>query len=433
MIELVNHIKKNIEEYRYGKKVLVFSFFADTIHYLKQNLKTLMSEAIPDFDKQSEFLTGQSSKTEDIVGRFSPISKKYCLDLVDGELNFLFATDVLSEGQNLQDSGHLINYDLHWNPVRMIQRNGRINRIGSVYDEVLIANMKPNSDLELYLNLVHRLEGKINTIKNTVGLDQSVLHNSDVNPIDFIEKYYNTGELPDLEDDYLAHTDTYINDLRVFLGRNDKESVDYLRVSSISKGKWNYLPESTDFRKSFISLVKIKGNTVSSKKEFKDMFFVEIEEDKDEFKAYYIDQTKALEYIKAIPEDNKRALDSIKTNRKRISSRVLAEAKRQAKNPDAYYQLKPSKLKALSYVVDYLVDTAKIDYKGIIEKGVNKTNVRDELEKILNKVSSEMKTVGSLQISTIIQFKDIFSEIYVSQSEEKEVNESDLILVYAKK
>ena len=163
------------------------------------------------------------------------------------------------------------------------------------------------------------------------------------------------------------------------------------------------------------------------------MFFVEIEEDKDEFKAYYIDQTKALEYIKAIPEDNKRALDSIKTNRKRISSRVLAEAKRQAKNPDAYYQLKPSKLKALSYVVDYLVDTAKIDYKGIIEKGVNKTNVRDELEKILNKVSSEMKTVGSLQISTIIQFKDIFSEIYVSQSEEKEVNESDLILVYAKK
>ena len=252
-------------------------------------------------------------------------------------------------------------------------------------------------------------------------------------PIDFIEKYYNTGELPDLEDDYLAHTDTYINDLRVFLGRNDKESVDYLRVSSISKGKWNYLPESTDFRKSFISLVKIKSNTVSSKKEFKDMFFVEIEEDKDEFKAYYIDQTKALEYIKAIPEDNKRALDSIKTNRKRISSRVLAEAKRQAKNPDAYYQLKPSKLKALSYVVDYLVDTAKIDYKGIIEKGVNKTNVRDELEKILNKVSSEMKTVGSLQISTIIQFKDIFSEIYVSQSEEKEVNESDLILVYAKK
>lgn len=433
LIELVNHIRNCLDEDKYGKKVLVFSFFADTVNYLKENLNKLMSDFIPDFDKQAEYLTGQSNKTESIVGRFSPISKKYLLKNSDEELNFLFATDVLSEGQNLQDAGHLINYDLHWNPVRMIQRNGRINRIGSVHEEVLIANMKPTSDLELYLNLVHRLEGKINTIKNTVGLDQSVLHNNDVNPIDFIEKYYNTGELPDLDDTFLAHTDTYISDLRKYLGRNDKESDDFLRVSGISKGKWNYLPESTEFKKNYITLAKIKGNTVSSKKEFKDMFFVEIEEDKDEFKAYYIDQTKALEFIKTNSEDNKKTIDSITTDRKKITSRALAEAKRQAKNPDAHYQLKPSKLRALGYVVDYLVDTSKIDYKGIIEKGVNKANVRDDLEKILNKVNGEMRTVGSLHMSTINQFKEIFSEIYDSQSEEKEVNESELILVYAYK
>lgn len=84
----------------------------------------------------------------------------------------MFATDILSEGQNLQDAGILVNYDLHWNPVRMIQRNGRVNRLGSKFDEVIIANMKPEDNIELYLKLIARLERKINTIKNTVGLDQ---------------------------------------------------------------------------------------------------------------------------------------------------------------------------------------------------------------------------------------------------------------------
>lgn len=64
---------------------------------------------------------------------------------------------------------------MHWNPVRMIQRNGRINRLGSNYDEILIANARPNDDLESYLKLVRRLERKIDTINSTVGNDQSIL------------------------------------------------------------------------------------------------------------------------------------------------------------------------------------------------------------------------------------------------------------------
>jgi superfamily II DNA/RNA helicase len=260
LIELVNHIKSKIIENKYGNKIIVFSFFADTINYLRQNLNSLMLEFIPDFNEKAEYITGQSFNTENIVRRFSPISKKYNVNSMNTELDFLFATDVLSEGQNLQDAGHLINYDLHWNPVRMIQRNGRINRIGSRYSEVLIANMKPTYELELYLNLVSRLEGKINTIKNTVGLDQGVLNTKDENPIDFIEKYYSKGELPDLGDDFLASSDNFVSDLRIFLGTNPKDSIDYRRISGIPKGKWNYLPQITEFKKSYISLVNIKGN-----------------------------------------------------------------------------------------------------------------------------------------------------------------------------
>jgi ERCC4-related helicase len=430
LLELVNHIKSKIIENKYGNKIIVFSFFADTINYLRQNLNSLMLEFIPDFNEKAEYITGQSFNTENIVRRFSPISKKYNVNSMNTELDFLFATDVLSEGQNLQDAGHLINYDLHWNPVRMIQRNGRINRIGSRYSEVLIANMKPTYELELYLNLVSRLEGKINTIKNTVGLDQGVLNTKDENPIDFIEKYYSKGELPDLGDDFLASSDNFVSDLRIFLGTNPKDSIDYRRISGIPKGKWNYLPQITEFKKSYISLVNIKGSTISSKKEFKDALFVEIEEDQNELKAYYIDQTKALQFIKTSVGDNERKVDLIKVDRKKIFARVVAEAKRQAMNTDTTYKLKANKIAALSAILEYLTDGKNIDYKGVIEKGVNKTNVRDDLERILNKANSEVKNLGSLNINTINQFKIIFTEIYESQSEEREIDESELILVY---
>lgn len=433
MKSLANHISRVIEDGKYGSKVLVFSFFADTINYLKDNFHKLMEDKISDFSRKSEFLTGNSNQTENIVGRFSPISKKYTLNLIDDELNFLFATDVLSEGQNLQDAAYLVNYDLHWNPVRMIQRNGRINRIGSNFESVLVGNMKPTSDLELYLNLVHRLESKINTIRNTVGLDQSILNNTDVNPIDFIERYYEKGELPELDDDFLAHTDSHINNLRKYLGINATDSKDFIRVSSIPKGKWNYLPKESDYNKNYLALVNVKGQTVESKHEFEDKFFVEIREDNNELKASYVDHVKALDVIEAKPEDNIRQKDTINVDRKKVSTRALGEARRQAANPDIVYSMPPRHLNALSHIVDYLGDTTKIDFKGIIERGVKKSNVKRELEKILNKINKEMNEIGSVNVDTIREFSDIFSIINEEQSENKMVTSSDLLLVYSKR
>lgn len=239
-----------VQSGNYGKKILVFSFFSDTIEYLKDCLPPLLAKKIPNFRKQSAFVSGNDKEVEIIAKKFSPISKKYNLKKEETEINFLFATDVLSEGQNLQDCGILVNFDLHWNPVRMIQRNGRINRLGSNYDEILIANARPNDDLESYLKLVRRLERKIDTINSTVGNDQSIL-GEEINPIEFNDMldYFNEDSkkaseaVIKLEEsgDILDWTDDYSSELRLFLEEH-KEDGEIDRIRSIPKGKWNYLP-----------------------------------------------------------------------------------------------------------------------------------------------------------------------------------------------
>jgi len=164
-----------------GQKILVFSYFKDTADYLynqllKDNnwLKEIGSLVI-------ELITGATSckQREDKVKRFSPQansqSKEELEILLKNPIDILISTDVLSEGQNLQDAGILINYDLHWNPVRMIQRAGRIDRLGTTYQKLYIYNCFPEEGLENLLGLVERLRQRIATIDREVGLDASVL------------------------------------------------------------------------------------------------------------------------------------------------------------------------------------------------------------------------------------------------------------------
>jgi len=168
-----------------GQKVLVFSYFKETAQYLHRELLndqgwlTAMGQnAKPPV---IELITGATpgAQRSDKVQRFSPISNcETPEDLVKAQENpidILICTDVLSEGQNLQDAGVLINYDLHWNPVRMIQRAGRIDRIGSPHPLLYIYNCFPEEGLERLLKLVQRLQERISTIDNEVGLDGSVL------------------------------------------------------------------------------------------------------------------------------------------------------------------------------------------------------------------------------------------------------------------
>jgi len=169
-----------------GKKIVIFSYFKDTARYLYGELNNAEFQKVLGHNRMS--ITDSDvkpSERKDRITRFAPKANE-ALHIKGGEkeIDLLVSTDVLSEGQNLQDADTVINYDLHWNPVRMIQRAGRIDRIGSEWDEVHVYNFYPEDRLESLLNLVHRLYEKLDAIKRSVGLDASTLGET-VHPKDF--------------------------------------------------------------------------------------------------------------------------------------------------------------------------------------------------------------------------------------------------------
>jgi superfamily II DNA or RNA helicase len=152
-----------------NRKVLVFTAFADTARYLYDQLALWAEEGL---GIHTALIVGDGSNRtslgnadyDDILTNFSPLSKSRAAQPrfpQTEEIDLLIATDCISEGQNLQDCDLLINYDIHWNPVRIIQRFGRIDRIGSRNREVHLVNFWPVADLDRYLNVKHRVEARM--------------------------------------------------------------------------------------------------------------------------------------------------------------------------------------------------------------------------------------------------------------------------------
>lgn len=248
------------------KKILIFSFFADTIKYLE---KKILSADIGLDSANTAFVSGRNrGDAQSAAERFAPMGKQVDIAKED-ELTYLFSTDVLAEGQNLQDCGVIINYDLHWNPVRMIQRNGRINRVGTTHAEVNVINMKPHEDLDRFLKLFKSLQDKIELINATIGSDASVLGEIE-NPLDYTGVYDTdetkaTLEYKKLEESMESFTDDqFINDLKNFLKNatpTEKETLKYIPV-----GKWGQLM-SPDGKKT-IHLVEAKFDNDQKVKAF---------------------------------------------------------------------------------------------------------------------------------------------------------------------
>jgi SNF2 family DNA or RNA helicase len=172
-----------------GKKVLVFSYYRDTARYLYEALTSPANAAwrAAMAEPTIRRIDGDVAPADRVrlVELFAPAANaRTDLQGTAEEIDILIATDVLSEGQNLQDCGHLVNYDLHWNPTRMVQRAGRVDRLGSPYELLTIYNMFPEKELEELLGLVARLTTKIDMINQTGFLDASVLGEV-VTPRDF--------------------------------------------------------------------------------------------------------------------------------------------------------------------------------------------------------------------------------------------------------
>ena len=167
-----------------NRKIIIFTAFSDTADYLYANVSKFAKEK---FELETAEITGTvDGKTtipklhadlNTVLTCFSPISKGKAV-LMPGskdELDILIATDCISEGQNLQDCDYLINYDIHWNPVRIIQRFGRIDRIGSKNDHIQLVNFWPDMDLDEYINLKARVETRMKiTVMTSTGDDDLI-------------------------------------------------------------------------------------------------------------------------------------------------------------------------------------------------------------------------------------------------------------------
>ena len=145
-----------------NNKTLVFTAFADTAQYLYDNLKTTLPAklGLVKGGDGAQTLQPERYRFAQILTDFSPVSKKRS-ESTTGEIDILIATDCISEGQNLQDCDTVINYDIHWNPVRIIQRFGRVDRIGSQASTVHMHNFWPTDQLDRYIRLKDRVESRM--------------------------------------------------------------------------------------------------------------------------------------------------------------------------------------------------------------------------------------------------------------------------------
>ena len=227
-----------------NRKVIVFTAFADTAAYLYEQLS---GWAKGELGVESALVTGTGANRTTFVGlrtdihalltNFSPRSKERAAEPdAPGEIDLLFATDCISEGQNLQDCDWLVNYDIHWNPVRIIQRFGRIDRIGSLNGSIQLVNFWPNMELDEYINLEARVSGRM------VLLDISAT--GEENVIEFSPKMndleYRRKQLQQLQDSVLdleeisggiSITDLTLNDFRMDLTEYMREHQSMLEAT----------------------------------------------------------------------------------------------------------------------------------------------------------------------------------------------------------
>lgn len=239
-----NKVKEPINDG--NKKVIVFTAFADTAEYLYENLNKWSTKRL---GLNIALVCGSYTKTtygkndyDSILTNFSPFSKnraKLKAASEQGGIDILIATDCISEGQNLQDCDYLINYDIHWNPVRIIQRFGRIDRLGSKNNQIQLVNFWPTKDLDNYINLKERIEARMALVDVTATGEDNILDIKQIEELISDDLKYRNQQLKKLQTEVLdlenmdgsvSLTDFTLDDFRIelfnFLKENRKRLVD---------------------------------------------------------------------------------------------------------------------------------------------------------------------------------------------------------------
>ena len=224
-----------------NKKIVIFTAFADTASYLYEHIAgwaqehhSLNSALVLGAGTNKTTLKGIQKDLNSILTSFSPISKER--DKVDNtlsdQIDLLIATDCISEGQNLQDCDYLINYDIHWNPVRIIQRFGRIDRLGSKNKAIQLVNFWPNMELDEYINLEARVSGRMVLLDISATGEENVIEYDTTKEMNDLA--YRRKQLKELQDNVvdledisggISITDLTLNDFRMDLSEYMKENI----------------------------------------------------------------------------------------------------------------------------------------------------------------------------------------------------------------
>ncbi|MBN1370427.1 MAG: hypothetical protein JW987_00590 [Anaerolineaceae bacterium] len=268
---------------RPNRKLLVFTAFADTADYL---YKALHAWATQELGIHIAMVSGGSTENKTSFGKnefnqilinFSPHAKnraKMRSMPQDQEIDLLIATDCISEGQNLQDCDMLINYDIHWNPVRVIQRFGRIDRIGSINSAVQLVNFWPTQDLDKYISLKNRVEARMALVDIAATNEDNLLSNDELQELIKEDLKYRDKQLKrlreevlDLEDfnEVVSLTDFTLDDFRAELSRYIEANRQLLNDAPL--GLYAIVPTDPQYpiiRPGVIFCLKQKGDTTGS-------------------------------------------------------------------------------------------------------------------------------------------------------------------------
>lgn len=354
LIELKELITKKIENpiNNGNKKVIIFTAFADTARYLYENINEyvhnkhgLYTALITGSDVPKSTLKIRM-ELNNVLTNFSPKSK----ERKDSgtEIDILIATDCISEGQNLQDCDYLINYDIHWNPVRIIQRFGRIDRLGSINNLIQLVNFWPNLELDEYINLESRVSGRMVMLDMSATGEENVIDTSNkgMNDLDYRKKQLTQlqEQVVDLEDmsGGISITDLTFNDFKMDLVNYLKENKTI--VETAPTGMYAIARSNTEEANGGVIFCLKQINTEIKPSEHNPLnpYFLVYINDNDEVMYNFIQSKKILDLYKKIcsgndnlheeliqtfnnDTDNARDMNKFATNLERVVENIVGK------------------------------------------------------------------------------------------------------------
>lgn len=256
-----------------NKKVIIFTAFADTAGYLYDNVSRYVKEK---YGLHTAMISGMvdgrttcpklKSDLNTVLTCFSPVSKDKNLLMPNNnaEIDFLIATDCISEGQNLQDCDYVINYDIHWNPVRIIQRFGRIDRIGSRNKVIQLVNFWPDVTLDDYIKLKAKVEIRMKIVDMTATGDDNLLSDEEKTDLE-----YRKAQLKRLQDEVVDIEDMSTGISIMDLGLNEfrLDLLEYIKhhpdIEKSPFGLHSVVPASEETPAGVIYILKNRSNSVN--------------------------------------------------------------------------------------------------------------------------------------------------------------------------